>query len=400
MKMQTLMKMPQMLLLALLLGSAFLFAQGGDDEQEVIAKGLGAIIAGDEAKASDDALASALRNAVEQVVGTMIQSNTLVENYQLVEDRIYNRTQGYVKSYQKIGESNRGNNVVEVTIRAVVKKSNLESDLAAIGLLMGQKNKPRMMVLIDEKNMGTHYGYYNVDMNTTATEFTNKFIEKGFSFVDQNVVANKLRKEAVLAAIQGDAAAAQSIAQESGAEVLIIGTAISKPASGGAKVVRDAGLVSCQATMNLRAVRADDGNIIAVVSKQGAAVHIDQMTGGTQALQKAAGMAAEELMAKILKAWQKDVYSSASIQMRVMNIPGFNDLLKFKNMLQSYVRGVQNIYQRDFSGGTALLELEARASTNQIAEELALKDFSPYQVEIINVSQNMIVVKLNMAADQ
>ncbi|MCB0259663.1 MAG: hypothetical protein KDE62_08085, partial [Calditrichaeota bacterium] len=102
--------------------------------------------------------------------------------------------------YQKIGESNRGNNVVEVTIRAVVKKSNLESDLAAIGLLMGQKNKPRMMVLIDEKNMGTHYGYYNVDMNTTATEFTNKFIEKGFSFVDQNVVANKLRKEAVLAA--------------------------------------------------------------------------------------------------------------------------------------------------------------------------------------------------------
>ncbi|MCB0296773.1 MAG: hypothetical protein KDG51_16390, partial [Calditrichaeota bacterium] len=353
--------MPQMLLLALLLGSAFLFAQGGDDEQEVIAKGLGAIIAGDEAKASDDALASALRNAVEQVVGTMIQSNTLVENYQLVEDRIYNRTQGYVKSYQKIGESNRGNNVVEVTIRAVVKKSNLESDLAAIGLLMGQKNKPRMMVLIDEKNMGTHYGYYNVDMNTTATEFTNKFIEKGFSFVDQNVVANKLRKEAVLAAIQGDAAAAQSIAQESGAEVLIIGTAISKPASGGAKVVRDAGLVSCQATMNLRAVRADDGNIIAVVSKQGAAVHIDQMTGGTQALQKAAGMAAEELMAKILKAWQKDVYSSASIQMRVMNIPGFNDLLKFKNMLQSYVRGVQNIYQRDFSGGTALLELEARA---------------------------------------
>ncbi|MCB0259660.1 MAG: hypothetical protein KDE62_08070, partial [Calditrichaeota bacterium] len=86
MKMQTLMKMPQMLLLALLLGSAFLFAQGGDDEQEVIAKGLGAIIAGDEAKASDDALASALRNAVEQVVGTMIQSNTLVENYQLVED--------------------------------------------------------------------------------------------------------------------------------------------------------------------------------------------------------------------------------------------------------------------------------------------------------------------------
>jgi hypothetical protein len=43
-----------------------------DSSQEVISRGMGLILSGDEAKAEDDAIAGALRNAVEQVIGTMI----------------------------------------------------------------------------------------------------------------------------------------------------------------------------------------------------------------------------------------------------------------------------------------------------------------------------------------
>lgn len=371
---------------------------GGDEEQEVVAKGLGAIIGNDEAKAYDDALASALRNAVEQVVGTMIQSSVLVENYQVVEDRIYSNTRGYVKSYQVINQENRGNNIVETTIRAVVKKSNLENDLNAIGLLISQKNKPRVMVMIDEINMDQHYYYYynNRDLNTTANELTNKFLEKGFTFVDQDVAAQKLQRDAALAAVDGDAKAAQTIAKESGAEVLIIGKAISKAASGGPAVLRQSGMVSCQATVNLRAVRADDGSVIATSSQQAAAVHVDQVTGGTQALIKASDLAAEDLTKKILKAWQKDVYSGTTIQMRVMDVPSFSDLVKFKNMVKTNLRGVQEVYQRDYSANTAVLDIDVRGDARQLAEELTLKDFTPYKIDVVNVSQNSLVVKLNL----
>ena len=62
--------------------------------QEVIANGRGAIINNDLAKAEDDAVASALRNAVEQVIGTMVQSDVLVQNYQTIEDRIYSQSRG------------------------------------------------------------------------------------------------------------------------------------------------------------------------------------------------------------------------------------------------------------------------------------------------------------------
>ncbi len=382
----------------ILFGSAALPAQtgAGQEEQEVVAKGLGAIIGGDQAKAADDALASALRSAVEQVVGTMVQSNVLVENYQVVEDQIYSRTQGYVKSYQVLSQTPRDNTIMEVTVRAVVKKSNLENDLNAIGLLIQQKNKPRIMVLVDEKNMDSHYYYDHYDLNTTANQLTNKFLEKGFTFVDKEVVLRKLQRESVQAALDGDTKSAESIARESGAEVLIMGKAVAKEASGGPAVLRQSGMVSCQATLNLRAVRADDGTIIAVTSQQAPAVHVDNVTGGTQALAKAADLAANDLTTKILKVWQQDVYSGTTIQMRVMEVPSFADLSKFRDMLKTHVRGVQNVYQREYSGGTALLDLDVRANASQVADELGRKDFSPYRVQVVNFSQNYLVIKLNL----
>ena len=136
--------------------------QGSQDSREVVAKGLGAILAGDEVKAREDAISSALRNAVEQVVGMFVESEVLVENYQTMEDKIYTRTSGYVQKYDVISTSKQMDNAIEVTIKAVVKVSDLRNDLQAIGVLLSRKGKPRTMVLIDEKNLSAHYVNYLV----------------------------------------------------------------------------------------------------------------------------------------------------------------------------------------------------------------------------------------------
>ncbi len=371
-----------------------LFSQTSELEKTVIVKGVGAIIGGDEAKAEDDAIANALRMAVEQVVGTLIQSDVLVQNYQVVESNIYSQSRGYVKSYRLIDKRMRGDNILEVTIEAVVKKSDLENDLQALGLLMARKGMPRLMILVDEKNMDQHFYSYSIDMNTTETELMNLLMEKGFTFVDRGVVMQKLRRDAVLAAVEGNTDMAKQIARESGAELLIVGKAFSKPASNVPSVVRQAGLMSLQATINLRAVRADDGRIIATTSQQAAAAHIDPLTGGTQALQKAARLAAQDLVRKIVQVWQKDVYAGTTIQIRILDVPSYEDLIKFKNMITSYIRGVKSVYQREFTGTVALLDVEVTGKASQVAEELSLKDFSPYHVDILNVSQNSLVIKL------
>ncbi len=386
------------ILFSILLVAFPLLAQGevgGSDTQEVIAKGVGAIIGGDEAKARDDALDNALRAAVEQVVGTMVQSEVLVKNYMLVEDNIYRQSRGYVQKYEIISENRRGDNILEVTIRAVVKKGDLKGDLEAIGVLMARKGKPRLMVIVDEKNMGNPYWGWSVDMNTSENAIMSALMEKGFPFVDRAIAMRKVKKDAVMAALNGDETAARLIATQAGAEILIIGKAFSKAASGGPAVLRQSGMVSCQATINLRAVRADDGSILATSMKQAAAAHIDQLTGGTMALERAAKAAAEELGDKIVARWQKDLSAGTMVNLRLLNVGSYSDLVKFKSLLPVMIRNVKKVYQRDFSNNTAELELETTTTANKIAEEMALKDFSPFVVEVLNVTQNTITAKIS-----
>ncbi len=379
----------------------FLIAQTNSPPQEtqgskeVIARGVGLIIGGDLAKAEEDARSSALRNAVEQVIGTMVQSDVLVKNYQTLEDNIYSRTKGYVQEYEVVSKGKRDENVLELTIRATVKKGNLTNDLQAIGLIMSRKGKPRLMVMIDEKNMQKYYHSWSIDMNTTENEVMNVLMDKGFPFVDRQIAMQKIEKDMVLAALDGDEESAKRIGTQTGAELLLVGKAVAKPASGGPAVLKQSGMVSCQASFNLRAVRADDGTILATASQQAAAAHIDQLTGGTMALQRAAKPAAEELADKIIARWQKDVYSGTTINLRLLQVQTYSDLVKFKNMLPVYVRGVQKVYQRDFADGTALFDLDVRGNANQIAEELVMKDFSPYKIEVVNVTQNTIVARMN-----
>ncbi|MCK4559294.1 MAG: LPP20 family lipoprotein [Calditrichia bacterium] len=362
--------------------------------KEVVAKGFGAILAGDEVKAREDAINSALRNAVEQVVGTMVESQVLVENYQTVEDKIYTRTTGYVQKYDIISTSKQFDNALEVTIKAVVKVSDLKSDLEAIGVLLSRKGKPRTMVMIEEKNIAEHYYQFGMDMNTTETAIMNELMNFGFPFVDPTQSKISIANDVVSSALRGDAGAAASIATRLGAEIVITGKAVSKVASGGPDVVRNAGFKSCQANINLRVIRADDAKIIAVASASDRAAHIDEITGGIQALQNASKTAALELKDKIINVWQEDVYSSTQVQLHVTNISSFSQLNTLKNSLSYYVRGIQSVHQRSFAEGTALFDIDIKGTAEQMASELDAKEMEGIKLQVIGLTQNKVSVKI------
>ncbi|MGE3258065.1 MAG: hypothetical protein AB7J94_00315, partial [Geobacter sp.] len=57
-----------------------------------------------EGDSKEHALSAALRQAVEQGIGTLIKSETTVVDSALVDDKIYSRSKGYVKSYKILRE--------------------------------------------------------------------------------------------------------------------------------------------------------------------------------------------------------------------------------------------------------------------------------------------------------
>lgn len=364
----------------------------GAQAQEVVATGLGAILAGDEVKAREDAISAALRNAVEQVVGTMIESQTLVENYQMVEDKIFSKTAGYVQKYDVISSRKQSDSSLEVTVRAVVKLSDLRNDVDAIRTLLQRKGMPRTMVLIEEQNLNHNY-YFSVDMNSTETALMDEMMNYGFPFVDATQARQAIARDAATAAMQGDAQAAAQIALRAGADVIITGKAIGKAAQGTASM-RNAGMISGQANVTFRAIRADDAGIIAVASAHAAKPHIDELTATTEALTAATKIAAKELKDKIVTAWQKDVYSSSQVQLQVLNVSSFSQLNTFKNSLGFYVRGVQAVYQRSFSAGTALFDVDIKGSAASMAGELEAKEIEGMKLKVIEQTANKVTVTI------
>ncbi|MBN2029375.1 hypothetical protein JW824_03950 [bacterium] len=382
--------------LLILFPSRSMLVQNTSDEEakEVIATGMGSIIGGDIAHARDDAIDDALRTGIENALGTIIEAETLVENFQLIEDNIFSRTQGYVQNYQIVREGQRSEQLYEVTVNATIKMTDLKNDLEGIATLMRRKNTPRMMVIIQEQNIGEApgiFGYFEADMNTAETAIMEAFMAKGFKFVDHETVRRNLEKEQAVAIMEGDVSKAAALGLAVGAEVVITGKALAK-----ATVVEAFGATtrSQQATVTARAIRTDTGDIIAIQSADGAFPHIDDAVGGARAIQRACEALSEKLIDQILDQWQEDISQGSTITLQIEGVSDFSQLTKFKNALPYYVRGLTSVMQRDWHEGFATFEVVMTGSSEDLASSLSGRDIEGIQVKVIGMSQNSVTVEI------
>lgn len=380
--------------LLFIVGTIFAF---GQQTESVTATGFGAILAGDMVKAKEDGTQDALRKAVEQVVGMQIDAKTITENYMILEDKIYSQTTGYVQSYVVVSTNKQVDNSLEVTVRAVVKTGSLKDDLDGIITTLRREGMPRTMVLIKEENYGQNTWNITSDMNTAETALMNTMMSYGFPFVDAATVKSNLERDALIAALSGDANAAAAIAKRSGAEILIIGSA--KTTVTQLPMMKSSGMKTCSANLNLRVVRSDDAGIIATTSSRGVMAHIDDLTGSNMAMEKASEEAAKEIKAKVVEKFRQNQYAHRQIQFQVLGITSFDQLNTIKNSLPFYVRGVKNVFQRSFEAGVGLFDIDITQKAETVASELAAKGIEGIDLEIIGVTQNKLTVRIKENED-
>jgi len=228
-------------------------------------------------------------------------------------------------------------------------------------------------------------------MNVTENTLLDKFIQNGFECVDPATVRQNLQQDQALAALQGNTKMAAAIAKRLGAEVIITGKAIAKVATG----LNLGGMKSCQANITARVIKADVATIIATSSAHAAYPHIDEVTGGTEAIKKAANKIADDLITKISQKWKDEFYRATTVKMIVQDVKSFNQLNDFKNTLKYLVRGVKDIYSRNVTGSTAELDVKITGNASQLARELEKKNLDKFKVKIIGMSMNKITVQIS-----
>lgn len=333
----------------LLLLSAAVYA---DDDETIIAEGSG------EGANAEEALLAAKRNAIEKGIGTILLSQTEIENFQVKRDQIITKTLGSVKSYEKISEGKTSGGYFEVTIKAVLSRSSINQDLAAFHILIESMNKPRTMVIIDENNIGT------VEPNNSAAETAIlQFLKDPYEFelIDPKASASIRSSQEKMASIAGDAAAAAQLGSQNGAEVIITGSAVSREATQLSQNL--GGMVSAQADVTLRAINCSTGSIIGASSAHAAMVHISAATAGTQAITKASQKAIKDLLDKIIKEWQNQQNNGVTLTLTIAGVSTF----RLKNDLIQTLTGVANIsavHERNWDMQSKLLMVDIQYKGN------------------------------------
>ncbi|MFQ5542838.1 MAG: hypothetical protein ACE5FY_00635 [Nitrospiria bacterium] len=168
---------------------------------------------------------------------------------------------------------------------------------------------PSVMFMIAEKNIGQEvfifwwdiYGHEvdflakEFDLSVAETVLKEEFINEGFNVIDISQVSDKIKvsKAYKIADLTKDAAI--ELGKNVGADVVVKGKVIAKSGT------RNSGgnVGSYLADMTVTAFRVHDGLVLGAGRGHGVSRHISEVTGGSQAIERASKKVAEKLVTQI-----------------------------------------------------------------------------------------------------
>jgi hypothetical protein len=328
----------------------------------------------------DTALSGAKRDAVEKGVGVVIASETMVRNFQVAEDKILSKANGFVKTFSELSSTQGPDGLWTIRISAEVTDilDELVKDQLALDLLLSWVRHPRFMIMIEEINID--------DTNSTvaATEIGRLMGAKGFDLVSAVQSESLRQRNADVANLQGDANAAAGLAAELGAEYLIMGNATSKAVTHPMLGSR----LSGQANISAQVIRADNAQIIAQETFHGKSTHIDANTAGVTALKQAGAELSNYLMTETIKRWSLEQSNARVLTLKIsgLSYQTRRDVVNF--LTGGAVEGVKNVDQRSYAAGLLTLAVEYTGSNEDMGMAIDGRDLGNFVLYINGESPN------------
>jgi|GEM_PF-7012960 len=344
----------------------------------VVTTGVGSLGAGtDKAKARDEAVTDACRRAVEEGVGLFVKSDTLVKNSQLIEDNIYTKSKGYIKSYRVVKEGVK-DDLYRVTVEATVLLSIIEKDLDGVWEQLSIASSPRFMVLIyDKKKKDSQPVVENVLIDRLDT--------LGAKVVDPEQMERVRSTDVARKASEGDLAAAKSLALKYGAEILITGRAWCNPIQD--STLTDSGMYASEGRVEARGIVADRGVIL--TSKKGQTDQAQLGPSAESADEKAAEAAAKDWMSKNMSKIIAAICDPVkNYKIILTGARSFDAVSRIDDSLRK-LRFTRNTGMRDFSTAATEIEIDYVGPIRQLA-----RDLESLRLAVTSVTANSVGVRV------
>ncbi len=370
------------LLAALLLPAA---ARAAEDAVQTTEATGQAAVAGDLLAARERAKDDALRSCVQQVATTIVTAATETDQAQLLSDKIYSHSVGYVRRFQILDDQQDGNTWV-TRLRCEVSEAKLDEDLLAFGIAYRRAGMPRVLVLVAEQAIDATQatgwwqgGGNSADLRVVENAFMDRMEKSGFTFVDAEVLQGKVKLEAIGAdperpAGAGDRGEDRRRAGDRGAghrqaagrdphrqrHLLLLGGQRLGPRG------------------PHRHRRGGGRRRVHLPGRQGLrAVHRRPQ----RALRGGPACWPREMFSRVGKVWTREQSGLRRIALTVRGVEDYGRLAAFKSVLVNSVRGVKDVQERSMEDGRAELEVALSSTSQAFATDLATRKFQGFAVQ-------------------
>jgi hypothetical protein len=360
------------------------------------ASGEAAVVGGNVDRAAREAKEAALREAVEQVAGVIISSQTLSANSQLISDQVFSHSAGYVRSYQVLSQT-QDKGVVKVTVRAEVGTKELDRDLQAVQALVHRLAGRRLVILLQEQTIDEKG--VTVTSGVTATVLTEAFKRDGWTLVDPSFAAGKVRLSSAVAL---GAVEAKEIGTLSNADVILYGTVAFRDAPADALLLSGGGQRAAfplTGDYDFGVFQTSSGSQLAKVSgKLRSGLSDMSLQSREESAHNLVRAHAEEIVTPVRKAVVESLRSAEQNGNRVvLELVGVGDyaaLQAFTREVPKWSAGVRELGSPTLAAGRGRMEVTYLGTAAALAEQLEGKAFRGKKLSVTGVSGNTLEVTL------
>lgn len=293
----------------------------------------------------------ALRNAVEQAVGVLVDSSTLVSKNQVLQDQIYTQSRGFITNYTVL-EKNSSGTEWTVKVQADVDESpnsRLMNELTRLGIIDTRLRDPKIAVYIPEKNLA-----YRIPDPAGETAVIKELVGAGFTHVlAASPKVTGLNRESygwfwkpyVSINLEDMRQAAHFL----DADILVMGEGFSEGVGDVGRYLpggKSTGMQSSRARVEAKVYVASTGQILAAEGTYGSGVDISPSIASKKALEAAGKEMGDKIRDQLLQSGSGNrqgldvtvVANSAAqvsqVQRALSNVPGVSNV-----QLHQYLNG-------------------------------------------------------------
>lgn len=342
-----------------------------------------------EGLSEDAALRDALRRALQQGGSTEISSHSNVQNFELIRDTIYARSEGIVSDYKIVEKGEGAGGTIFVKIVAKVNKSAIATTWGEVQNVLDQIGRPGVAIDILERIDGQIQ-----DSSILESQLENRLLKAGFTVYSRQQIETLARKEGDDAGATGNVQKMQAIAKDFGTQIFISGTAQANAA--GVNNVAGQDLAMYNGDAMIKMYHTDTAQLLASESlanwRGGARGYRENSPqAGKKALENAAQELVDRLYANVMLHWSTQISAGGDL---VLEVEGMTvvDAIKFKKKLEAIDPDRILNVNYEMTKGIAKFRVKAKMTGESFVEILVSGEFAE-MIDVVDLKSNRIQAK-------